>query len=67
MVSAEGGSPKMKTLMKAPRRRTMESWPRRKPWLNESLEEVRVVGGQVGSRFGSCSRGLGLWGRSGHI
>jgi len=33
----EGASPKMKNLMKAPRRRTMESWPRRKPWLKERL------------------------------
>lgn len=37
VVSAEGGSPKMKNLMKAPMRITTESWPRRKPSVNESL------------------------------
>jgi hypothetical protein len=37
VTSAEGGSPKMKNFMKAPRRRTMESWPRRRPWVKESL------------------------------
>ena len=37
MVSGEGGSPKMKNLMKAPMRITMEIWPRRKPDMKESL------------------------------
>jgi hypothetical protein len=37
VTSAEGGSPKMKNFMKAPSRRTMESWPRRRPWVKESL------------------------------
>jgi hypothetical protein len=31
VTSAEGGSPKMKNLMKAPMRITIESWPRRRP------------------------------------
>ncbi len=33
----EGASLKRKNLRKAPRRRRMESWPRRKPWLKERL------------------------------
>lgn len=33
----EGASLKRKYLRKAPRRRRMESWPRRKPWLKERL------------------------------
>jgi hypothetical protein len=37
VTSADGGSPKMKNFMNAPRRRTMESWPRRRPWVKESL------------------------------
>lgn len=37
VVSGEGGSPKMKNLMKAIMRITTESWPRRKE-VNESLE-----------------------------
>ncbi len=37
VVSGEGGSPKMKNLMKAPMRITTESWPRRKPSVKESL------------------------------
>jgi len=37
VTSAEGGSPKMKNFMKAPRSRTMESWPRRRPCVKESL------------------------------
>lgn len=32
-----GASPKMKNLMKAPSRRTTESWPRSRPWVKESL------------------------------
>src|SRR5690242_13176440 len=37
LTSGEGGSPKMKNLMKAAMRRTIESWPRMKPWVKESL------------------------------
>ena len=37
VTSGEGGSPKMKNLMKAPIRMTMESWPRRRPWVKERL------------------------------
>ena len=33
----EGASPKMKNLIKAPMRITTESWPRRNPWMKESL------------------------------
>lgn len=36
-VEVEGASPKMKNLMKTPKRMTTESWPRRKPWVNDSL------------------------------
>lgn len=35
--SAEGGSPKMKNFMKKKIMRAMESWPRRKPCVNERL------------------------------
>ena len=37
VMSAEGGSPNMKNLIKAPMRITMESWPRRKPCVKERL------------------------------
>lgn len=37
VISGEGGSPKMKNLMKAPIKITMESWPRRRPCVKESL------------------------------
>lgn len=36
-VSGEGGSPKMKNLIKAPMSITTESWPRRNPSVNDSL------------------------------
>jgi hypothetical protein len=52
VTSAEGGSPKMKNFMKAPRRRTMESWPRRRPWVKESLWadcQPCVIGVRVGT------------------
>jgi hypothetical protein len=39
VTSGEGGSPKMKNFMKAPRRRTTESWPRRRPCVKERLGE----------------------------
>ena len=37
VTSGDGGSPKMKNLIKAPMRMTMESWPRRSPWVKERL------------------------------
>lgn len=38
VVEEDGwGSPKTKNLMKAPIRRTMDSWPRMKPWIKERL------------------------------
>lgn len=37
VVSGEGGSPKMKNLMKQPIKITTESWPSRKPCVNERL------------------------------
>lgn len=38
VTSGDGGSPKMKNLMKAPMRMTIESWPKRRPCVKESLE-----------------------------
>ena len=43
VTSGEGGSPKMKNLMKAPMRITMESWPRRRPCVKESLRICELV------------------------
>ena len=40
----EEGSPKTKNLMKAPIRRTMESWPMMKPWAKERLRRECVSG-----------------------
>lgn len=37
VVSGEGGSPKIKNLMKAPIRITTESWPRRNPSVKDRL------------------------------
>ena len=37
--SAEGVSPKRKNLMKKKRMRARVSWPRRKPWAKEPLDE----------------------------
>lgn len=37
VTSGDGGSPKMKNLMKAPIRMTTESCPRRRPWVKERL------------------------------
>ena len=48
--SGEGGSPKMKNLMKQPIRMTTESWPRRKPWVNERLVVYQHVIG-----YNKCS------------
>jgi hypothetical protein len=36
-MSGDGGSPKMKNLMKAPIKMTTDSWPRIKPWVKEKL------------------------------
>jgi hypothetical protein len=41
--SAEGGSPKMKNLMKKKIRSAIESWPSRKPCVKESLWGVSGV------------------------
>lgn len=62
VTSGEGGSPKMKNLMNAPIRITMESWPRRRPCVKE-----RLVGCELGDlRTGlRDSRGFGLG--EGHI
>lgn len=60
--SAEGGSPNMKNFMKKKIMRAMESWPRRKPWVNERPLEVLV-----GVRFWEVHAslrgavGYGLW------
>jgi hypothetical protein len=43
VTSGEGGSPKIKNLMKAPMRITMESWPRRRPCVKESLRRSQLV------------------------
>jgi hypothetical protein len=37
VISGDGGSPNIKNLMNAPIRITTESWPRRRPWVKESL------------------------------
>jgi hypothetical protein len=37
-MSGDGGSPKMKNLMKAPIRMTTDSCPRIKPWVKENLK-----------------------------
>lgn len=59
VTSGEGGSPKMKNLMKAPMRMTMESWPRRRPCVKERLGDVS----QCPSSEGGDLRRLGLGGR----
>lgn len=43
VTSGDGGSPKMKNFMKAPRRMTMDNWPRTKPCVNESLRCLLAV------------------------
>lgn len=42
--SADGGSPKMKNLMKKKMISAIENWPSRKPCVNDSLQ--RVSGGR---------------------
>ena len=37
VTSGDGGSPNMKNLMNAPMRITIESWPRRRPWVKDNL------------------------------
>jgi hypothetical protein len=39
VTSGEGGSPKMKNLMKAAMRRTTDSWPTMRPWVKERLND----------------------------
>lgn len=59
VTSAEGGSPKMKNFMKAPIRITMESWPRRRPWVKERLKGVISLARFGVERLGN-TRGFGL-------
>lgn len=40
VTSGEGGSPKMKNLMNAPMRMTIESWPSSSPWVNDSEDSA---------------------------
>ena len=47
VVSGEGGSPKMKNLMKQPIRMTTESWPSRKPCVNERLGIFQQVAARI--------------------
>lgn len=37
VTSGEGASPNMKNFMNAPMRITIDSWPRRRPWVKERL------------------------------
>lgn len=46
-----GASPKMKNLMKAPMRRTTDSWPSKNPCVKERLVEVSLSSRQ----FTPCS------------
>lgn len=43
VVSGEGGSPKMKNLMKQPINMTTESWPRRNPCVKERLHACQYT------------------------
>lgn len=52
VTSAEGGSPKMKNLMKAAIRRTTEIWPRMKPCVNENLPACLAAGFLAGENRG---------------
>ena len=76
--SAEGGSPKIKNFMKKKMRRAMDSWPRRKPWVNERLvgsegflqEHRRGVGGltrSLGRQAGSEGRAVAPFRLTVHI
>ena len=60
VVSGEGGSPKIKNLMKAPMRITTDSWPRRKPSVNDSLRKIGEHGDQLIGRDKNGRR-LRLW------
>lgn len=44
VTSGEGGSPKMKNFMNAPRIRTIEIWPRRRPWVKDREDSVLTGG-----------------------
>lgn len=59
VTSGDGGSPKMKNFIKAPRRITIESWPRRRPWVKERLRGGELVPPQMKEDL----RGLGFWRR----
>ena len=54
--SSEGGSPKMKNLMKKNIRRAMESWPRRKPCVKERLRGSVGLPLHCGGRNGRTRR-----------
>lgn len=43
VMSGDGGSPNIKNLINAPMRITTESWPRRRPWVKERLEELDLL------------------------
>ena len=60
VVSGEGGSPKMKNLMKQPIKMTTDSWPRTKPWVNDRLGETQRRDGTCGTFLGNL-RGLLWW------
>jgi hypothetical protein len=49
----------MKNFMKAPIRITMESWPRRRPWVKERLKGVISLARFGVERLGN-TRGFGL-------
>lgn len=38
-----GASPKIKNLIKAPIRRTTESWPTRRPWVKVNPEDIVML------------------------
>jgi hypothetical protein len=65
VTSGEGGSPKMKN---APMRMTMESWPRRRPWVKERLVgcevghlELGILRTYVDSLLGRGTSGVAIW------
>src|SRR5688572_1252101 len=41
VTSGEGGSPKMKNLMKTASRRTTDSCPKMRPWVKENLRKEK--------------------------
>ena len=60
VTSGEGGSPKTKNLMKAPMRMTIDSWPKRRPWVKERLGNYELVHSWL--HLGDLRR-LDLWRR----